>query len=231
MKKFLVIMLSLMMMVIVGCSQNEAKEEVNSKLFTESVEKGKLAIAEKDYTLASSMFELALEEKEDEEISKLKQQCDLVIEMVDIASQCEDLDENIDEISEQELNVIIEDLKKIPELCDKIISIDTDSKLIIDLAKEAKIEINKSIKEIDKLLAEYEADKVEEVKKSTNNTSDKDTDDNDTDDNDTDDYDFEEYGGFPKADGFNTIDCEGCGTEYNYYENYKCPNCGLGTVQ
>lgn len=171
MKKLWVIILSLTMIISVGCNQ----EEVDSNLFTESVEKGKLAIADKEYKVASSMFTLALEEKENAEVSKLKEQCDLMIEIEDMVLKHEEIVSKFDDYTEEdfeivgnELKALYNDYKKMIEICDNILTIDSELQIIRDIVKEGKSEFEKIVKQYELFLDEYDEIKKEEAKKEGN---------------------------------------------------------------
>lgn len=139
MKKIkLIATIFLLVISMIGCEAKkvESKEEqAVSNTFAKAVEEGKLAIADNDYEKASNMFALALEENKDDEISKLNEQCELVIKMLDGLEKFE----NTEYTDETSMN---DDLNKILDLCEKIISIDSKSNLIKDKAKEAKKELD-----------------------------------------------------------------------------------------
>ena len=117
-------------------STNQTKQESDSELFKDSMKEGKLALAEGEYYVARDMFKLALEEKSDDEASKLKEQCDILCEIDEISnSDYFNLDRNP---TEQEANYILRDCDKIVELCDKIMAIDSKSDAAKNEAKRLK---------------------------------------------------------------------------------------------
>lgn len=145
-KTKLITIILLVIMSMMGCQlkQVEDQEQEQPSIFNKSVEEGKLAMADEDYEKASNMFKLALEERQDDEISKLNKQCELVIKLVEESEKLEDT-EYTDKIS------LEKDLNNILEICEEIINIDSDSKLIKDKVKEAKKELDKAKLELEKV--------------------------------------------------------------------------------
>lgn len=145
MKKFrLIATILIIAMSITGCQikKENSSKEVISNIFIKAVEEGKLAIADNDYVKAYNMFTLALEEHNDDEISKLNEQCKLVIELIEISDELENEKDMTSENVENKINSIY-------ELCEKIVNIDTKSNLIKDKVKELKMEIASVKKEIE----------------------------------------------------------------------------------
>lgn len=150
------ILTKLLLLVVVGImgwkSQN-SKEETISTTYTKAVEEGKLFLASEEYEKASNMFTLELEEKNDEEISKLNEQCKSTIEMIEIYTSIENK-ENLDkeEIKNKVNNIV--------NLCEDIQNIDTESNLIKEkseaiLQEYNEVETNEVAKDKNSLKDEY----------------------------------------------------------------------------
>lgn len=84
-KTKLIAIILLVIMSMMGCQlkqvEEQEQEQEQPSIFIKAVEEGKLAMADDDYEKASNMFKLALEERQDDEISKLNKQCELVIKL------------------------------------------------------------------------------------------------------------------------------------------------------
>ncbi|MDO5011055.1 MAG: hypothetical protein Q4E31_09540 [Intestinibacter bartlettii] len=117
-------------------STSQTKQESDSELFKDSMKEGKLALAEGEYYVARDMFKLALEEKSDDEASKLKEQCDMLCEIDDISSAYYFTTD--EELTDDEIASAIKDCEKIVELCDKIMAIDSKSDAAKSEAKRLK---------------------------------------------------------------------------------------------
>lgn len=117
MKKFIVILLSIILAIsVVGCSNNN--EELNQQ-YEDAMSNGKSKVIEEEYDKAIDYFELALEsKKEDKEAMNLIEQLKL-------------LEESIEAEAEREYFHQIKQLEKIN-------SIDTETNVVKDKANEYK---------------------------------------------------------------------------------------------
>lgn len=164
-KTKLIAIILLVIMSMMGCQLKQEKEQEQAQeqasIFIKAVEEGKLAMADEDYEKASNMFKLALEERQDDEISKLNEQCELMIELEAEFERLEDI-EYTDEIS------VEIDLNNILDLCERIINIDSESNLIKDKVKEVKEGLEKVKLELEKVKNEQEVSSNVETEQKAN---------------------------------------------------------------
>lgn len=143
MKKLLTFVLSLLMIMTVGCSKED------NESFEKYMEEGKMSVANQEYDKALNFFTLAKEEKEDdEELNSLYNQTKSLVEAMD-SKEKEDYDTAI-------------------QLCENIRSIDSETSIIKEAADKLKKECIK-LKEEKK---NSETKKVEQTSnKASNKTS------------------------------------------------------------
>lgn len=139
MKKILPLAISVLLLV--GCSNST---------FDKSVEEAKLAIASQEYEKAEGLFNLALEEKNDDEIKSLYEQTQKLVE----AKKLEKDQQYSETIS----------------LCEEIEKIPSESDIVISQAKKIKEEATK-LKDSQPKVEEKQEQEKEESRKEDNNQS------------------------------------------------------------
>lgn len=144
MKKLLTLVLSLLMIMTVGCSKED------NEYFEKYMEEGKMSVANQEYDKALNFFTLAKEEKEDDE------------ELNSLYNQTKSLVEAMDSKEKKDYDTAI-------QLCENIRSIDSKTSIIKEAADKLKKECIK-LKEEKK---NSETKKVEQTSNQTSNKTSK----------------------------------------------------------